>query len=254
MRSCWRWDPFPPHTSGLGELSPRPSARRTTPPTHQLPSQPLKGRVHGGKATDGPRFPRPGPRSGLAPGLALDLGGPLQVRGPPCLQLQLRRQRLHRIQALFLLLSFTRCLECQWPQGHGGREGGGKARLRLWDEEKAGNAAQVAAAEAEGERSVPGCDGGCSRWVGEAECVRVSEWMGVGGRVCEGWDFPGPLTLEPRDAHPSGHRRSPALLAPWMHFIVFAQKETPSFPERKLFQDKKSITNTSFLALFLRPK
>lgn len=79
------------------------------------------------------------------------------------------------------------------------------------------------------------CNGECSRWVGEAECVSVSEYMGVGGRVCKGWDFPGLLTLEPRDAHPFGDRRSPAPLAPRMNFIVFTQKETPSFPERKLF-------------------
>lgn len=46
--------------------------------------------------------------------------------------------------------------------------------------------------------------------------------------MCKGWDFPTLLTREPRDACPGGGRRSPAPLAPWIKFIVFAQKETPS--------------------------
>lgn len=124
---------------------------------------------------------------------------------------------------------------------------GDKAGRQLWGQGKAGSVAQGVAAGAEGERSVPVCDGECSRWAGEAGCE-------VWEVACAGWDFPGPTAPGPCDAHPLGVRSSPALLAPRTDFIVFAQKETPSFPERKLFQDKKSITSTSFLALFLRPK
>lgn len=71
--------------------------------------------------------------------------------------------------------------------------------------------------------------------------------------MCKGWDFPTLLTREPRDACPGGGRRSPAPLAPWIKFIVFAQKETPSSQKGSCSRIRKA-SSTRVLALFPRPK
>lgn len=64
--------------------------------------------------------------------------------------------------------------------------------------------------------------------------------------MCKGWDFPGLLTREPRDAHPDGGRRSPEPPAPWMNFIVFAQKETPSSQKGSCSRMRKASSTLEF--------